>query len=293
MNRQPPISDEELHALVDGEADPRRRDAIFAFLSASPADAARVEGWRRQNEILRAAFAKAETEPVPLSIALATRKASSSSSCKLLAKAFEAPGSGLGPADQREDGAKERAGARAGLLLVAFICGALFAGGAILALNKLTVTDAVFSNGDLSPLWMQNNDVFADRVGAALRAFAWSRAGGPSAASVAPSAGDVGKLVLPLLSGAGLKLIGVRVAPSEFDQMSCMFYSKGGETLALCAESARGEASDFREIGRFPFGAIVWRQGRAKYAISGPLPGAELRALGEKASAEISGFQSR
>jgi len=36
---------------------------VKAFLAESPADAARVETWRRQNETIRAAFASMETLP--------------------------------------------------------------------------------------------------------------------------------------------------------------------------------------------------------------------------------------
>ena len=65
------ITDADLNAYVDGELSADRRDEIEAYLVAEPAQAARVETWRRQNEIIRAAFAKAATEPLPLSHMLA------------------------------------------------------------------------------------------------------------------------------------------------------------------------------------------------------------------------------
>src|SRR5271163_2024117 len=61
----PPVSEAELHGLVDGDMDSGRREAIQAYLVASPGDAARVETWRRQNATIRAAFAPVETGPVP------------------------------------------------------------------------------------------------------------------------------------------------------------------------------------------------------------------------------------
>ena len=59
--RGPPVSEAELHGFVDGDLDRGRREAVEAFLAASPGDAARVETWRRQNETIRAAFAPVET----------------------------------------------------------------------------------------------------------------------------------------------------------------------------------------------------------------------------------------
>ncbi len=67
----PPVSEAELHGYVDGDMDRGRREAVQAFLAASPGDAARVETWRRQNEAIRAAFAPVETGPLPWSFPLA------------------------------------------------------------------------------------------------------------------------------------------------------------------------------------------------------------------------------
>src|SRR3984893_4869706 len=68
-----PVSETELHGFVDGDLDCGRREAVQAFLAASPGDAARVETWRRQNEAIRAAFAPVETGPLPWSFPLAPR----------------------------------------------------------------------------------------------------------------------------------------------------------------------------------------------------------------------------
>src|SRR6202045_3929571 len=67
----PPVSEAEMHGFVDGDLDRGRREAVQAFLAASPGDAARVETWRRQNEAIRAAFAPVETGPLPWSFPLA------------------------------------------------------------------------------------------------------------------------------------------------------------------------------------------------------------------------------
>ena len=67
-----PISETELNAYVDGEAFPERQAAIEAWLARNPADAARVKAWRRQIQVLRAAFGRILSEPVPQSLVAAS-----------------------------------------------------------------------------------------------------------------------------------------------------------------------------------------------------------------------------
>ena len=61
-----------LHSLVDDEIDDRRRADTLAKLTLSPADTEKLASWRRQNQLLRAAFAGIEAEAVPLSLSLVT-----------------------------------------------------------------------------------------------------------------------------------------------------------------------------------------------------------------------------
>ena len=61
-----PFSDVDLHAFVDGQVNPERRALIDAYLKATPAEAAQVDLWRRQNEAIRSVFGGTALEPVPL-----------------------------------------------------------------------------------------------------------------------------------------------------------------------------------------------------------------------------------
>lgn len=61
-----PFSDVDLHAFIDDQVSPERRALIAAYLQSTPAEAARVQGWRRQNEAIRSVFAGTAGEPVPL-----------------------------------------------------------------------------------------------------------------------------------------------------------------------------------------------------------------------------------
>ena len=60
-----PVSENELHAYVDGDLPTKRREAVAAWLAANPDEAARVAAWRAQAEAIRARYGAAADEPVP------------------------------------------------------------------------------------------------------------------------------------------------------------------------------------------------------------------------------------
>ncbi len=63
---RPGITDNDLHALADGQLPPDRVAAVEAHLAAHPADAARLADWRAQAARLHAVFGPVIDEPVPL-----------------------------------------------------------------------------------------------------------------------------------------------------------------------------------------------------------------------------------
>ena len=69
----PAVGEDDLIALVDGELDPHRRDAVLRHLATCVDDQAKVEAWRQQNARLRAAFAPVAQEPLPLGLSFAPR----------------------------------------------------------------------------------------------------------------------------------------------------------------------------------------------------------------------------
>jgi len=77
IDRDPAISEDELHAYVDGELADDRRGAVEAWLAAHPDDAAKVAAWRSHAELLRARYGGVarETPPEHMSVArLACRR---------------------------------------------------------------------------------------------------------------------------------------------------------------------------------------------------------------------------
>lgn len=60
-----PISEDDLHAYVDGDGEPARRLDIALYLARHPDDAARMEVFRAQREAIHALFDDLLHQPVP------------------------------------------------------------------------------------------------------------------------------------------------------------------------------------------------------------------------------------
>lgn len=70
----PPVSDDDLHAWVDGRLAAERRAAVEAWLAANPGRADELARWRSLNERLQARYDPVLDEPVPARLlAAATR----------------------------------------------------------------------------------------------------------------------------------------------------------------------------------------------------------------------------
>jgi len=64
-DRDLPVTEEELHAYVDGELPADRKDAVITWLIAYPEQAALVAAWRSQADSIRARYSATANEPVP------------------------------------------------------------------------------------------------------------------------------------------------------------------------------------------------------------------------------------
>ena len=61
IDRDSPVTEEELHAYVDGELPADRQEAVAAWLAAHPEQAAQVAAWRAQAEASAPATARSPT----------------------------------------------------------------------------------------------------------------------------------------------------------------------------------------------------------------------------------------
>lgn len=59
------VTEDELHAYVDGQLDGARVAAVEAFLTGHPDRAAEIAAWQRQNAALATMFGPVASEPVP------------------------------------------------------------------------------------------------------------------------------------------------------------------------------------------------------------------------------------
>lgn len=64
-DKDAPVTEDELHAYLDGELPAERRSIVEAWLNNRPDDAARVAAWRAQGEAIRARYGAITMEPVP------------------------------------------------------------------------------------------------------------------------------------------------------------------------------------------------------------------------------------
>src|SRR5262249_6541920 len=65
IDRNSPVTEDEVHAYVDDEIAADRRGAVEAWLASHPEDAARVAHWRAQAEAICAHYGMIASEPVP------------------------------------------------------------------------------------------------------------------------------------------------------------------------------------------------------------------------------------
>ncbi len=275
----PPVSEEELHGFVDGVLDHGRAKAVEAFLATSPADAARVQSWRRQNEMIRAAFAALETArpawPSP--------------------KTLPARESGAGEAGARSRSWRERWFLP--LIGLAFASGGLLMAGVDYFAGRLTGLDSTPLPASTSgPAATTADAAFAARAMAAVKGFELPVGGAAGlAAEEEGREQDEAAPVLPNLPAEGLKLTAVRVVPGERGKMLCMFYTKkDAGDLVFCAEKTPGPSETLaRFSGTFPMHMISWRQKGANYALAGEIPELEIRALADFVHADIEAFDGK
>ena len=273
-----PVSEAELHGFVDGDIDRSRREAVEAFLAASPEDAARVETWRRQNETIRAAFAPVATGAWSLPRAPN-------------AAGVVAMGPGAGGQAEASGSHAWRARWFARLIGLSFASGALLAASVAYLADRVNAPEPPSSEG---PTPTEMNEPFVTRAMSALRAFEPPRAAAPSPNREGPGQ-DTAAPILPNLPVEGLQLAGVRAMPGEQGQMSCLVYARpDAANIALCVEKAvdPGESAA-RTAGNFPSAAIYWRQRGANYALVGALPEAGLRSLADAVHAQVEAFDGR
>ncbi|MET3371017.1 anti-sigma factor RsiW [Variovorax boronicumulans] len=274
MNRPPlPPTDDELHAWVDGQLPPERREAVEDALARDPAVAARVAAWHAQRDALRRLHGCLLDEPVPAPLmgVLERRRAETGRSAPWL-----------------------RWGGMAAGLLVAFAAGWLGnaqwsgapqAAGASLArapAMREFVRDASVAHVVYTPEKRHPVEVAAAEQQHLVQWLS-KRLDHP--------------LKVPDLSSLGYTLVGGRLLPGETGaRAQFMFEDAAGERITLyigtldaqAADAAASRETAFRFASDGAVPSFYWIDRGFGYAVAGRLPRDALLRLATLAYRELS-----
>lgn len=247
----PEISEDELHALVDGHLDAARAAALGRSLADDPEVARRAETYRAQNRGLHRAFDGVLAEPVPLRMDPAAIRAG------------------------RRRAALGRAAAAAVLLLVGVSAGWLLRGG------EPPAAVVGFADGALAAHRTFVSEVrHPVEVAAAQEAHLvrWlsKRLGRPIKA--------------PSLVPLGYRLMGGRLLPAgDTPAAQFMYEDASGRRLTLYVHTdARDRDTAFRFVTKRGLSAFYWIDGGLGYALIGELDRATLHKVAETVYRDLS-----
>ena len=250
-DRDQNVTEDELHAYVDGELPDERRSAIELWLAAHPDDAARVAAWRSQAELIRARYGGVANEKPPVQLNLARlarrRRGMAAMTAAAVVAAFIAGGAAgwfargaeAGPSsDQRR-----------------FTADALEA----YRLYVVEVRHPVEVPGDQRPHLVE---WLSKRLGSPLRA--------------------------PELDRMGLKLVGGRLLPGPTGASAFFMYEEAsGERFTLYCGHTSDQETALLYTAREHNAAYYWVDHNLAYVLSGPAERDKLRAIAQAAYDQI------
>ena len=246
------ISEDDLHAYVDGELSADRRGAVEAWLASHPDDAARVAAWRKHAELIQARYGAVANEKIPERLdfgRMACRRRNRWLAAGAAAALAAFVAGGL-------TGWTVRGGETpSGSDLARFTADALEA----YRLYVVEVRHPVEVPGDERPHLVQ---WLSKRVGSPLRA--------------------------PELERLGLKLVGGRLLPGPTGATAFFMYEgPSGERFTLYC----GQTSDQQTALRYTAGsqnaAYYWVDQNVAYVLSGPAERDKLRDIAQAAYDQI------
>jgi len=250
VEREPSVSEEQLHAYVDGQIAGGECAVIEQWLETHPEDAARVAAWRAQAEAMRARYGAVVNVPVPARFDLAK----------------------LARGDRRWS----RLAAAAALL--AFVVGATAgwfgrdtwegAGPARAVTTEALDAHRLYIAEVRHPIEVRGNESHLNpwlsrRIGYAMP--------------------------IPNLDPFGLKLLGGRLLPGTAGRAAAlyMYETATGERVTLYCrrDQAPHTALRYRAIG--PVGSYFWVHDDVAFVVSGPADRARLQKLAESVYEQI------
>jgi anti-sigma factor RsiW len=249
-----PVTEDELHAYVDGELPADRLDAVEAWLETHSDDAAQISAWRAQADAIRARYGDVVNELVPASLRVdrlirTGRRAVFGWTAAAAVVAFLLGGAAGWFVRDASLVAPSR--------IDAFTTEALSAHRLYIAEVRHPI-EVKAGEQHLVP-WLSR------RVGTTLRA--------------------------PDLESFGLKLLGGRLLPGLQGPAALFMYEgANGERFTLYSSSQRQPQSSFRYTVIDKFAAIHWIESDTGFVLSGP---ADRERLGKIAQAAYEQMETR
>jgi anti-sigma factor RsiW len=250
--RDSPVTEDELHAYVDGQLPAERQGAVEAWLATHPDDAAHVAAWRGQAELIRARFGAVANDAMPRRLdvnrlARARRRRGLAMAAAAALAAFIAGGAAGWFARGAEAASPSD--------LKRFTADALDA----YRLYVVEVRHPVEVPGDQRPHLVQ---WLSKRVGSPVDA--------------------------PQLEKMGLKLVGGRLLPGPTGATAFFMYeAPSGERFTLYCGHTTDQATALRYIAGDHNAAYYWVDGNLFYVLSGPAEQEKLHAIAQAAYDQI------
>jgi len=226
------ITEDELHAYVDGELPAERRADVEAWLAAHPEEAERVRSWRTMAELLHARYGGVANEPVPRRLEIE--------------RLVRQPRRWIFGA--------------AAAALVAFIAGGAVgwvAHGAATAPSTFqSLTEDALDAHRLYVVEVRHPVEVPGDERAHLQAWLTKRCGWT--------------VFAPDLEASGLKLVGGRLLPGPNGPASFLMYeSASGERFTIYTAKTESEATQMRYTTMDNDGALFWADRGVGYVVSG------------------------
>jgi anti-sigma factor RsiW len=250
MDHEPPVTEEELHAYVDGELAADRRAAVERWLASHAEDAARVAAWRAQADAIRARYGAVAHESVPSRFDLAVLGSSGRRWSRLAIAATLAAFLLGGGAGWYGRGVFEGAGPARNVTLEAFEAHRLY-------IAEVRHPIEVKAGESHLNRWLSR------RVGY--------------------------EMPTPNLDPFGLKLLGGRLLPGNAGRPAALYMYEGatGERFTVYCRRDQAPQSALRYRATGPVGSFFWVEDEVAFVVSGPADKARLQKVAESVYEQI------
>jgi anti-sigma factor RsiW len=257
IDRNRPVTQDELHAYVDGELPEDRHATVDAWLARHPEDASMVAAWRLQAEMLHARYGAVADEAVPRRLAL----------------------------DRLARSERKWVSYAAAAVLLAFL-----AGGAAGWFGRGALDGPRRSAQTLTADAIDAHRLYAVEVRHPVEV-----PGAEEAHLVQWLSKRLDYAVrAPDLSTLGLKLIGGRLLPGPAGPVAFFMYEgTSGERFTLYCSRARSPETALRYAAAGQVAAFYWIERDKAYVVSGPADRDRLLKVAQAAYDQVEGGQTK